>query len=142
MPPEAEFKRWITKNAPRDRWLIQTVETCTGSGVPDLFVCTEGLSAWLELKAAPSPSAVYMRVSQWVWLKNLHSKGGMGFLLIKRTKLRRVDAYKVTDLIAIEPTLRGVDAHFENVKPAFQYTFGKGSSEFFDKLSWNMTKYR
>lgn len=41
MPNEARFRRWLVKQAPKNS-LIQTIETSTGTGVPDVFYCYQG----------------------------------------------------------------------------------------------------
>lgn len=136
---ETEFKKWVVHNADKE-WLIQPIETTTGSGIPDLFICYDGCSCWAELKATTSDSHCYMRISQWRWLKRLHSRGGWSILLIKRLlkKQKRVDIYRVSDLLE-HPLknciFKGEDIYFpEKSHPAFSYIMGKGNKKFYEGL--------
>lgn len=134
---EKDFKSWILKNASQD-WLLQTIETTTGSGVPDLFFCVDGYQGWIELKSSQSDHC-YMRISQWRWFCKLTSRGGFGFLIIKREKLKRVDVYLARDLAeckaAEKGLLKGSDIIFPtSIKPAFTYKLGSGNSIFYKGL--------
>ena len=133
---EKDFRRWITTNAPSD-WLMQPIETATGNGVPDLFICHDGCSCWAELKSSASPHC-YMRISQWRWFHKLTSRGGFALLIIKREKQKRVDVYKATDLTrynAADCILKGEDIIFPpNTKVSFSYKLGSGNKRFFEDL--------
>lgn len=137
MSGEKEFKRWIVSNAPND-WLIQTIETATGSGVPDLFICINGNQGWAELKSTDS-TRCYMRISQWRWFCKLISRGGSGLLLIKRLKRRCVDVYDARPLTRLSAgrdcVLRGDDIIFPStIKPVVSYKLGTGGGEFYKNI--------
>jgi hypothetical protein len=102
---ESDFRRWITKNKPKNS-IIQTIETGTGSGVPDLFYCWNGRPCWIELKATQG-RACYMRISQWRWFCNLAKAKGVGFLIIKRLKQKEIDIYDIKDLTTPEMAKKG-----------------------------------
>lgn len=136
MPPERDFRKWISMNAEKE-WLIQPIETVTGSGIPDLFICVHGYQCWAELKATESPHC-YMRISQWRWFNKLTSRGGFGILVIRRLKDKRVDVFLASRLAKIKPedcTLKGEDIVFpDTIRPAFSYFMGTGNKQFFAKL--------
>ena len=138
---EGTFKKWILQNAPKD-WLIQTIETMTGSGVPDLFFCTKGYQGWMELKATPSKqeNLCYLRISQWRWFCKFISRGGFGFLIIKRDKLKRVDIYLASHLTHVDASrdcvLKGDDIIMpQSIKPVATYKLGSGNGLFFTRLT-------
>lgn len=136
MPGEKEFRKWIMTTAPKD-WLLQTIETATGTGVPDLFFCCKGYSGWAELKSTNSQDC-YMRISQWRWFNKLNSRGGYGLLMIKRLKDKVINVYDTSDLAklsaATDCVLKGDDIVFpKNVKPAFSYKLGTGNSMFYKR---------
>lgn len=138
MSGEKEFRRWIVQSASKD-WLCQSIETSTGTGIPDLFICTHGYQCWAELKATESDSRIYMRISQYRWFCRLISRGGYGLLLIKRTKTRRVDVYEAKVLTQFSAStdceLKGEDIVFpKELKPAFSYKLGTGNGMFYKKL--------
>lgn len=137
MANEKEFKTWFVKGAGPE-WLLQTVETSTGTGIPDVFMCVDGYQGWIELKST-TDKACYMRISQWRWFNRLVSRGGFGFLMIKRVKERRVDVYAVRDLVKLGPDsggrLRGQDIIFPSeIKPAFSYILGTGNGMLYKKI--------
>ena len=105
MPNEARFRRWLVKQAPKNS-LIQTIETSTGTGVPDVFYCYKGRPCWIELKDTEGAQC-YMRTSQWIWFRKYISSGGMGYLMIRR-KNKTVDVYDVKRLL--------IAASIENIK--------------------------
>lgn len=138
MVSEQTFRRWLVSNAPTD-WLMQTIETSTGAGIPDVFACKDGNCAWLELKATTAPSKCYMRISQWVWFRLFCQRGGKGILLIKRENDRRIDGYKVHELVQScgpeQCSISGKDITFPSeTKPAFSYKLGTGNEMFYKKL--------
>lgn len=138
---EKEFKKWLTMNAPKD-WMLQTIETSTGTGVPDLFFCVHGYQGWIELKSSSHNSKCYIRISQWRWLCKLVSRGGFALLLIKREKLKKVDVYLARDLVKykelgadLPQLLKGSDIVFpSNIKPVFSYKLGTGNQVIYKGL--------
>lgn len=137
MSGEKEFKKWLTLNAPKD-WMIQTIETSTGTGVPDIFVCVDGFQFWGELKAGTNKKC-YMRISQWRWFCKLTSRGGYAVLMIKRLKEKRIDVYDGRELAKVQATsecvLKGQDITFpDTIKPFMTYTMGTGNGMFYKKL--------
>jgi hypothetical protein len=47
---ESGFRRKVAKNLREGGFFVQTIETSTGPGVPDLWWGNVGKSGWLELK--------------------------------------------------------------------------------------------
>lgn len=134
---EKDFKKWLVQNAGPE-WMFQTIETTTGTGVPDLFFCVDGFQGWIELKSGPSLHC-YMRISQWRWFCKLTSRQGFGLLIIKREKTKRVDVYLASDLAkagSLEKSLlKGSDIIFPpTIEPAFSYKLGTGNKMFYEGL--------
>lgn len=134
---EKQFKRWITSTAPTD-WLVQTIETSTGSGVPDLFMCHNGHNLWTELKSTED-NKCYMRITQWYWFNRLLDKGGKGFLFIKRVKDKRVDVYDMSDIRGkisrCSLLIKSPDVVFPpTTQPVFSYKLGASDETFYQKL--------
>jgi len=46
----ARLKSKLATLLPKGRWMLQRIETSTGSGVPDNYFSTNGYSCWLETK--------------------------------------------------------------------------------------------
>jgi hypothetical protein len=46
----AKLKTQLTNLLPKGRWMLQRIETSTGSGVPDCYFSFAGQSCWLETK--------------------------------------------------------------------------------------------
>lgn len=137
MAGEKEFRKWLIQNAGKE-WLMQTIETATGSGVPDVFMCADGQQCWAELKSTDSKKC-YMRISQWRWFTKLCQRGGKGVLIIKRCKTRMIDVYDASILTAPSLSdsceLRGQDVVFpDDIKPAFSYKLGTGNGIFYGML--------
>jgi Holliday junction resolvase len=70
MGPEAKFKAKLTKNLKKIGFFVQSVETSTGRGVPDLWVCHRGASMWIECKA-PKGNQIELRKEQRTWCINV-----------------------------------------------------------------------
>ena len=61
-------------------WFYQRIESTTGRGIPDMFVCREGVSFWLEFKAGEKR----LRKEQWAWHMLLDKAHGTTFVIIQR----------------------------------------------------------
>jgi len=68
---------------------MERIETSTALGVPDLYACIEGVSAWVELKALEeTPTGKYnlslrkYLLTQRIWLKTHSLAGGSSFLCV------------------------------------------------------------
>lgn len=140
MGAEGTFKRWLIQNLPKD-WMMQTIETTTGNGVPDIFFCTKGYQGWIELKATLSKdeNLCYLRIAQWRWFCKLYSRGGFGLLIIKREKLKRIDIYLAAHLVKVntldECTYKGKDIILPPyIKPISSYKLGSGSGLLYSRI--------
>lgn len=130
MPNEARFRRWLVKQAPKNS-LIQTIETSTGTGVPDVFYCYKGRPCWIELKDTEGAQC-YMRTSQWIWFRKYILSGGTGYLMIRR-KNKTVDIYDVKRLLiaASIENIKGEHITFkEDNEPLFTHKLGTTSNIF------------
>ena len=50
MGPEALSSKWFMGGLPKT-WHAQRIETSTGRGVPDIELCANGRTCWIEMKA-------------------------------------------------------------------------------------------
>lgn len=138
--PEGRFKQWIVKGKP-EKAMMQTIETSTGSGVPDLFYCDKGRECWIELKATPHLTEKKIRTSQWIWFKNLLKAGGRGLVVIKRTKTQTVEAYDIERLFSkkrnplYEARIVGQHVIFDcKLIPDFSLDVSNGVDYFYSQL--------
>lgn len=132
MPNEAAFRRWLVKQKPKNS-LIQTIETSTGTGVPDVFYCYEGHPCWIELKDTEGAQC-YMRTSQWMWFRKYILAGGIGYLMIRR-KDKTIDVYDVKRLLiaASVDNIKGEHMIFkENNEPLFTHKLGTSENIFIE----------
>jgi len=68
MTPEQKFKQWLIRNVLSEAH-VQTIETSTGSGVPDTNACLHGKELWIEVKVATPTNLVLLRPYQWAWMQ-------------------------------------------------------------------------
>lgn len=87
---EAEFRREYESSARRSGAFVSYVSTKEKRGVPDLFLCRDGISIWLELKFAASmpesdgSNALKHSVTklQLSFLRSLNKHGGLGVVAV------------------------------------------------------------
>lgn len=77
--PEKSLQRWFTNNCPGN-WHVQSLESSTAHGIPDLVVTLPRGVFWLELKAHAGKQA-RIRPMQWAWAQKNIAAGGHCFLL-------------------------------------------------------------
>lgn len=87
MKDEASFSRSIRHALESEGAMVQSVESGgTAVGIPDLFIRTEKISAWMELKNLIYPVRSYLEVpfrpGQLAWLKRHSALGGISALAI------------------------------------------------------------
>lgn len=83
---EKVFKEKIQKEVrSRGGFVYLTIEAFK-SGVPDLFVCINGKSLWVELKWIDEGETLSHKVSlqQSKFLADINSRGGIGYVLVGR----------------------------------------------------------
>lgn len=85
MRSEADVRGTLTRALRANSVLVQPIESpLTGLGIPDLFVRTSKVSAWVELKfERREPKLPYMvsfRDGQYGWLKRHWELGGISVL--------------------------------------------------------------
>jgi len=64
---ESRFKARIINHLKKLGYYTQTIESTTGRGIPDIYICGRGIGAWIEVKA-PTHNKVTLRPEQRVWL--------------------------------------------------------------------------
>ena len=63
-------------------WFPTRIENRVGEGVPDVFLCAEGLPFWLELKVTKT-NRINISSGQIGWNYALHKSGGVSFFLVE-----------------------------------------------------------
>jgi len=81
MGKEALFKARLAKELRLLGFYVQTIETTTGRGVPDLYICWQYMSAWIEVKA-PTHNKIEIRPEQRVWLTLVGIKNDVDIFVI------------------------------------------------------------
>jgi hypothetical protein len=68
----------------------ERVENRVGAGMPDVYICSEGRSVWVELKKATPPRRAStpfaiknLRRAQIIWHRNHARSGGLSWLLVQ-----------------------------------------------------------
>lgn len=60
---------------------VQRIESSTGNGIPDVFVCRKGFAYWIELKVWTPGVGILLRKEQFAWGKSYAAMGGTSFVL-------------------------------------------------------------
>ena len=81
LQPEAQFWNTLKKNLPKN-WFVNRIENRIGGGVPDVYICIDGKSLWLELKVTKS-HRVSVSPHQIAWHYSLSQSKGESFFLVK-----------------------------------------------------------
>jgi len=77
---------------------VQRIETAIGAGVPDIYVCYQGMSIWIETKVGDYP----LSSLQKSWHRQLRAAGGMVVTVTKvKEGMYRIDDEVVTSLDAL-----------------------------------------
>ena len=63
-------------------WFPTRIENRVGEGLPDVFICAEGLPFWLELKVTKT-NRINISSGQIGWNYALYKSGGVSFFLIE-----------------------------------------------------------
>lgn len=74
MTPEASFKARLVKRFREEGAFVQTIETTTGRGVPDLAVIWHNHTSWIEVKTGKSKNPI-LRPEQRAWHHKASLKG-------------------------------------------------------------------
>jgi len=62
-------------------WFKTRIENRVGEGVPDVFVCAEGVSFWIELKITKT-NRINISSGQIAWNYAYSQSGGVSFFLV------------------------------------------------------------
>lgn len=83
---EKEFKEKIQKEVRSAGGFVYLTIDAFRSGVPDLFICVNGVSAWVELKWIDDGQSLGHKVSlqQSKFLADINAAGGIGYVLVGR----------------------------------------------------------
>ena len=81
LQPEAQFWKTLKKNLPKN-WFVNRIENRIGGGVPDVYICIDGYSIWLELKVTKT-HRVSVSPHQIAWHYSLSQSKGTSFYLVK-----------------------------------------------------------
>ena len=79
--PEAQFWSTLKRSLPK-HWFVNRIENRMGGGVPDLYICIDGKSFWLELKVTKS-HRVNVSPNQIAWHYSFNRSQGASFFLVK-----------------------------------------------------------
>lgn len=79
MNPETAFWQSIRNHIPGFKQRIETI----GKGVPDLYVCWNGFSFWIELKVWAKGAGILLRKEQYAWARVHAVNGGKSFVVAK-----------------------------------------------------------
>jgi hypothetical protein len=87
MRSEADVRGALTRALRANDALVQPIESAmTGLGIPDMYVRTKRVSAWVELKyerhEPRMPYTVPFRPGQWGWLARHWALGGTSVLAV------------------------------------------------------------
>lgn len=85
---EKKFSRFLVEKLRTAGWMVQPIEsTETACGIPDLYLCKEGRSLWMELKvvpvAWPTKQRLPFRPGQYGWLHSHEAHGGRSVVGVK-----------------------------------------------------------
>ena len=81
LKPEAQFWKTLKKNLPKN-WFVNRIENRIGGGVPDVYICIDGYSIWLELKVTKN-HRVSISSHQIAWHYAHYRAKGVSFFLVK-----------------------------------------------------------
>ena len=62
-------------------WQVQRIENRYGGGIPDVYICAEGCSFWIELKVTKT-NRINISSHQVAWNYSHYRSGGVSFFLV------------------------------------------------------------
>lgn len=77
--PETLLWNRLKKKIPQD-WHLTRIENRFGGGIPDVFVCAEGVPFWIELKTTKN-YRLNLSSHQIAWHYAFYRSGGVSFFL-------------------------------------------------------------
>jgi hypothetical protein len=116
---ESDFRTWLTTAIRGADGFVQTIETTTKAGVPDLYFVLGGIDAWLELKVGHQ-SGPLIRKEQRIWgMKHAKSGGKSFFLYYNKTACRLMLYANPVDVVCVYGKyLRIEDAPIDTALPS------------------------
>ena len=88
---EARFKSWLVKVLREQKAFVQTIETTTGPGVPDLAVIANGKTIWIEVKYQAVPK---VRKEQYVWHMQAFMRNGPVCVINQHPTTQEIGLYR------------------------------------------------
>ena len=95
MKPEAKFKTWLVKKIRDLGYFVQTIETTTGRGVPDLVAVVAGKSVWIEVKV--SKPGCTIRAEQYIWHLKAGEQGVVVLTVCQNPDTKHITIYRSED---------------------------------------------
>ena len=77
----ASLRSLFTRTLPKGRWLLQRIETSTGTGIPDIYCSVCGLSLWIETKT----TEFEVSNEQLNWAHQHALTGGLTYIVTRVT---------------------------------------------------------
>lgn len=97
MKPEAKFKSWLCKKIREVGYMVQTIETTTGRGVPDLVILRPSPSGesvlWVEVKV--QAGSCTLRPEQYIWHKKAWDQGVEVLTVCQHPVTKMMTIYRV-----------------------------------------------
>lgn len=78
--PETLFWNKLKEKIPL-HWQVQRIENRYGGGIPDVYICAEGCSFWIELKVTKT-NRINISSHQVAWNYAHYRSGGVSFFLV------------------------------------------------------------
>lgn len=103
MKPEAKFKSWLVKKIRELSYMVQTIETTTGRGVPDLVVLRPTPSGhnvlWIEVKVQNGSCVI--RPEQYIWHMKAWMQGVEVVTVCQHPVTKQITAYRVKHAVKL-----------------------------------------
>jgi hypothetical protein len=94
---EASFKKWLVKALRDFGAFVQTIETTTGRGVPDLVVLLSGRTIWMEVKCVSG--SVSIRAEQLIWHTKARKSGVEVITINYNEKTQYIELYDIDNKV-------------------------------------------
>jgi hypothetical protein len=78
--PETLFWNKLKEKIPPE-WHVTRIENRYGGGIPDVYICAEGCSFWIELKVTKT-NRINISSHQVAWSYAHYRSGGVSFFLV------------------------------------------------------------
>ena len=117
---ESQLKQKV-KNQFKSHAHVQSIETTTGNGVPDLNICMSRFDFWVELKVDTGKGTL-LRKEQRVWMYERMKQGGTCFVLSYNIECGLVVIYSGVSRIMVNNKKTVVPISCEKYSKYFKVT--------------------